>query len=113
MQDGNIVATSLNAPLAFFRKWDGEKWLGNLVDLVLFSAPKRAQVDGSKKRPKRQVSLPEIRDDLLRFQEILTAEEEADIESCYHELRGRGFLPLDRLAAPSGGSEHNFFPRLG
>jgi hypothetical protein len=34
-----------------------------------------------------------MRRDLLRLEKMLTSEEEVEIESCYHELRGRSLLP--------------------
>jgi hypothetical protein len=92
MRNGNIVVAKLNEPLTFFRQWEGEKLLGNMVDLVLSSPLGRPLVDGGKKQPLRQASLSKIQDDLLRLQEMLTPEEEAEIESCYHELCRQGLL---------------------
>ena len=92
MRDGRITDGTLNDPLAFFRRWAGEKPLNHLADLALVGAPSEAVVDGSTKQPPRQAPLSTIRKDLLRLQEALTPEQEANIESCYSELRGRSLL---------------------
>lgn len=92
MRDGRIVSGNLTDVLAFFRRWAGEKPLERLADLVLFSAHNRTIVDGCEKGHTRQVSPSIIRRDLLRLQKVLTPGQEADIESCYHELRGKGLL---------------------
>lgn len=92
MRDGRIADGMLNDPLAFFRRWAGEKPLERLADLALLGAPPRSVVDGCTKRPARHVSLSIIRRDLLKIQKVLTPELEADIESCYYELLGRGIF---------------------
>ena len=89
MREGNIVSAVLRAPLEFFRRWAGEKPLGNLADLFLISPPDEALVDGSTNLPPRPIPLSRIKDDLLQLLKILTPEEEVGIESCYHEVRGR------------------------
>jgi site-specific DNA recombinase len=93
MRDGKITEGTLNAPLVYFRRWMAEKPLGLLSDLALLCAPTSTLVDGCNSCHTGTVSLSDIKDDLLRLQELLTPEEEAEIESCYYELRGRGFLP--------------------
>ncbi|MEP7010181.1 MAG: recombinase family protein [Acidobacteriota bacterium] len=92
MCDGRIVDAKLTAPLAAFRRWAGEKPLERLADLALLCARDGMLVDGCAKRPERHVSLSTIRRDLLRLEKSLTPEQEAEIESCYHELRGRRLL---------------------
>jgi hypothetical protein len=98
MREGNIVSAVLRAPLEFFRRWAGEKPLGNLADLFLISPPDEPLMDGFTKRPLRPIPLSKIKEeDLFQFQTLLTPEEEAEIESCYHELRGRGILTPQSL----------------
>jgi len=99
MRDGRIVGGKLGDPLAFFRRWVGEKPLERLADLVLLCAHDRTLVDGSEKCSTRQLSPSIIRRDLLRLQKILTPGQEADIEYCYYELRGREILPLPQDAS--------------
>jgi len=93
MNDGRIVGGKLNDPLVFLRRWNGEKPLERLADLALLCAPNRPLVDGCKIQPQRYVSPSIMRRDLLRLQKELTPQQEADIDSCYHELRGRRILP--------------------
>jgi hypothetical protein len=92
MRDGEIVGGTLNAPLVDFRKWRGEKPLQRLADLALFCAPEANLVDGCTPCQRGTITVSEIKDDLLHLQELLTPEEEAEIESCYHELRGQGLI---------------------
>lgn len=93
LKEGMIVGATLNTAIALFRKWAGEKPLEILSDLALLCAPEESLVDGGIIEPQRQVSLSEIKDDLLRLQDLITPEEEAEIESCYHELCRRGIIP--------------------
>jgi site-specific DNA recombinase len=95
MRDGSIVDGKLSPPLAYFRRWTGKKPLERLADLVLSSAHSSTLVDGCEEVSIRHVSLSSLRRDISRLQKVLTAKEEADIESCYHELRGRGILPRE------------------
>lgn len=44
--------------------------------------------------------LSEIKEDLLRLQELLTPEEEAEIESCYYELRRKSLLNDNSFIEP-------------
>lgn len=96
LRDGRVAGGTINDPLTVFRRWAGEEPMERLADLALLCAPNRTLVDGCRKRPKRHVSLSSIRRDMLRLQDRLTPEEEAEIESCYHELRGRGLLVMNR-----------------
>jgi hypothetical protein len=92
MRDGNIVGGTLNDPLVAFRKWSGEKPLERLADLALFCAQDSMLMDGTQNEPHRHISLPAMRRDLIRLEKVLTSEQEADIECCYRELRGRNLL---------------------
>lgn len=69
-----------------------DRRLINLADLFLLSGHPSPIVDGCTNRPKRHVSLSQMERDLLRLEKILTPKEEAEIESCYHELCGLGLL---------------------
>ncbi len=93
VKEGMIVGATLDTVIAFFRKWAGEKPLEMLSDLALLCAPDANLVDGINSCHRGPASLSEIKEDLLRLQELLTPEEEAEIESCYYELCGRGILP--------------------
>jgi DNA invertase Pin-like site-specific DNA recombinase len=93
MRDGRIVGGQLNEPLVVIRRWVGEKPLELLADLGLLCAPNGPLMDGCTKQPQRHVSLSVMRRDLINLQKLLSPEQEADIESCYHELRGRNLLP--------------------
>ena len=93
MRDGRIAEGVLHDPLAYFRRWAGEKPLERLADLASLGAPPKSLVDGCAKRPGQHVPLSMLRRDLLHLQKTLTPEQEADIESCYHELCVRGLLP--------------------
>jgi site-specific DNA recombinase len=93
MRDGNIVDAKLSEPLAFFRRWEAEKPLKNLVDLAPFGAPNSPLVDGRETCQDRHTSLSRIRRDLVCLEKLVTPEDETEIETCYHELRGRGLLP--------------------
>ncbi|HEY3569930.1 MAG TPA: recombinase family protein [Thermoanaerobaculia bacterium] len=99
MQDGNVIAATLREPLALFRRWLGKKTLESLADLFLLSGHPGPVVDGCTNHPKRHASLSEIKRDLLRLEKIVTPEEEAEIESCYYELCGRGILPGTYLSS--------------
>lgn len=93
MRDGTISEATLNTPLVFLRRWAGEKSCLSLVDLGPLGEPSGALVDGQHERRNRQVSLARIiRSDLLKLQDLLTAGQEADIEGCYRELRGRQII---------------------
>lgn len=93
MRDGSIVGGLLNEPLIVLRKWAGQKPLECFADLALLGAPNESLMDGVERRLERQASLAIIRRDLVRLQKVLTAQQEADIEACYHELRVRSLLP--------------------
>ncbi len=94
MREGKIVRGTLNEPLAFFRKWGTEKPLELLSDLALFCAPTSTLVDGRTSYHRGKVSLSTIKRDLLELEKLLTPEQEAEIESCYYELRGRNLLQV-------------------
>jgi site-specific DNA recombinase len=93
MMDGMIVDATLSESLVFTWRWANGLTLMRLADLGLCGAPPKSLIDGSEKRPKRQVSLSKLKADLLRLQEMLTEEEKADIENCYYELCRRNLLP--------------------
>jgi hypothetical protein len=97
MRDGRIVRGTLNQPLAFFRRWVGEKPLKPLADLALLSALNSKLVDGCKTYHGRHVSLSMIRRDLLRLVQNFDAQLEADIETCYRELSDRGRMPRPKI----------------
>jgi DNA invertase Pin-like site-specific DNA recombinase len=92
MRDGEIVGAKASTPLAFFRRWIGEKPLECLSDLALLCAPNSPLVDGCESCQKRYASAARIRKDLVRLEKLITPEEEAKIETCYYELRGRSLL---------------------
>jgi hypothetical protein len=100
MRDGKIVGVKLNDPLVFIRRWAGEKPLERLADLGLSCPPDGSVMDGVTTRPKRQVSFSMIHRDLHRLQKLLTPEQEAEIESCYHELRGMNIISLNLDVTP-------------
>lgn len=93
MRDGGIVGAKASTPLAFFRRWIGEKPLDRFSDLALLCAPNSPLVDGSETCQERYGSLLTIRRDLVRLEKLLTPEGEVEIETCYYELRGRSLLP--------------------
>lgn len=100
MRDGGIVSGTLNPPLALFRRWEGEKPLGHLADLALLCEHSGTLMDGCEEQPHGHICLPNLRRDLIRFQDKLTPQLEADIESCYSELRGRDLLPYRESGEP-------------
>jgi hypothetical protein len=104
MRDGSISDGILTDPLAYFRRWAGEKPLQRLADLASLGAPPGSVVDGCTKQPQRPISLSRIRNDLLKIQEKLTPDYEDDIESCYHELCARGLIYSNSSSSPSTGT---------
>jgi hypothetical protein len=99
MRDGEIVGAKASTPLAFFRRWAGEKPLDHFSDLALLCVPNSPLLDGREMCRERHASLVTIRKDLVRLEKLLTPQEEAEIESCYCELRGQKLLlrPYDNI----------------
>lgn len=93
MRDGRIADGVLSDPLAYFRRWAGEKPLERLADLASLGAPSRSVVDGCRKQPQRHISLSQVRNNLLKIHAGLTPAYEDDVESCYHEIRSKNLLP--------------------
>lgn len=92
MKDGKITDAMLSEPLALFWKWMGENPFARLVDLAALCAHTGSVVDGGSVCQGGHASLSEIREDLVQLERVLTPEMESEIESCYLELRGRGFI---------------------